>query len=194
MPLANDRIAALPEWSRRLIAELDEADRRAERLVRGLSATQLNWSPAPTAWSVGQCLEHLAAGTEAYLPPIADALRGQSTSRTSDVTPGWLSRQFIQRYIAESPAAKKAKAPGKIQPPSRVDPSVLERYLRSTAAARDMIARASDYDVNRIRFRNPFVSLIRFTVGTGLEIIAKHQGRHLRQAERVRENSAFPQG
>jgi len=48
------------------------------------------------------------------------------------------------------------------------------------------------YDVNRIRFKNPFVPLIRFTVGTGLEIVSQHESRHLLQAERIRESPGFP--
>jgi hypothetical protein len=46
--------------------------------------------------------------------------------------------------------------------------------------------------VNRIRYRNPFIPLLRFTVGAGLEIIAKHASRHLLQAEGVRQNMSFP--
>jgi hypothetical protein len=184
--------SSLPEWSRRLIAELEASDRRAERLVRGLSDTQLNWKPAQTAWSIGQCLEHLVVGSDLYLPAIAEALAGRRPSPVSAVTPGWFSRQFIERYVAESPAARRARAPKKIQPPSRVDRSVLERFLRNSEAARALIVRASAYDVNRIRFRNPFVPIIRFTVGTGLEILARHPGRHLLQAERVRESVGFP--
>jgi hypothetical protein len=30
-----------------------------------------------------------------------------------------------------------------------------------------------------------------FTVGTGLEALVRHQGRHLLQAERIRERSEF---
>jgi hypothetical protein len=70
---------------------------------------------------------------------------------------------------------------------------VLERFLRNNAAARQLIVRAGEYDVNRIRFRNPFVPVFRFTVGTGLEIISKHEGRHLLQAERVRQSVGFPE-
>jgi hypothetical protein len=58
--------------------------------------------------------------------------------------------------------------------------------------ARELIRRASSYDVNRIRFRNPFVPLLRFTVGTGLEIITKHEDRHLLQAERLKQSAEFP--
>ena len=50
---------------------------------------------------------------------------------------------------------------------------------------RELVARAAGHDVNRLRFRNPFIPLIRFTVGSGFEITSKHEDRHLLQAERV---------
>ena len=57
---------------------------------------------------------------------------------------------------------------------------------------RALLERATHVDVNRVRFKNPFVGWIRFTVGTGLEILSKHEQRHLLQAERVRGASGFP--
>ena len=47
-------------------------------------------------------------------------------------------------------------------------------------------------NVNRIRFWNPFIPGIRFTVGTGLQIIVGHERRHLLQAERVLHSPSFP--
>jgi hypothetical protein len=87
---------------------------------------------------------------------------------------------------------KAAAAPGKIKPRAAIDAQVLDRFLRSNARTREIIRRAADYDVNRLRFRNPFAPVIRFTVGTGLEILSQHEQRHLLQAEKVRESPGFP--
>jgi hypothetical protein len=73
-----------------------------------------------------------------------------------------------------------------ITPVSEVDRSVLDGFLESNQGARELVQRAANYDVNRIRFRNPFLPLIYFTLGTGFEILWKHQARHLLQAERIR--------
>src|SRR5215831_18441525 len=78
------------------------------------------------------------------------------------------------------------------EPARHLEPVVLESFLRSTTAARALVRQASNYDVNRIRYKNPFIPLLRFTVGVGLEIIAKHAGRHLLQAEAVRGSADFP--
>ncbi len=179
-------------WTLRLIAEFDAADQKAQELVTGLSPEQLNWQPGPGAWSVGQCLEHLCIANEVYLPAISRSLEGKPISAVQEITPGWFGRWFINNYIEPSPQSKHARAPKKIVPGERVEPSVLDRFLRSNQAARELVRHAHDYDVNRIRFRNPFIPVLRFTVGTGFEIVSRHERRHLLQAERAKRSSGFP--
>jgi len=178
-------------WHDRITAELQAADQRARVLVADLTPQQLNWKPSPGTWSIGQCLEHLCVSTEIYLGPIAESLDGQQPNPVEEITPGWFSRKFIRDYIA--PSNKRAKAPGKIAPgTSTVDAGILDRFLRGNENTRRLMQAASRFDVNRIRFRNPFIPLLRFTVGTGFEIMSKHESRHLLQAERVKALSGFP--
>jgi hypothetical protein len=151
----------------RLLADLDAADARAKMLAGTLTTEQLNWKPSPAAWSVGQCLEHLAITNEVYCRAIGDALGDRPRVVVREIEIGWFGRLFIQKY-ADPVVRAKRRAPG------------------------NLIRRARQHDVNRIRFRNPFVPLIRFTVGTGLEIICRHERRHLQQAERVIGSPSFP--
>lgn len=187
-----DERSDLPGWLRRLLAELDVADRRAEAVAKGLSAVQLNWQPRPGAWSVGQCLEHLRKGNEAMLPALSVALDGRARRPVEEIALGWFTRSFIRKYIAPNPGGTRARAPKKIEPARQVGASVLADFLRTNEAARELARRASNHDVNHIRYKNPFVPLLRFTVGAGLEIISKHEGRHLLQAEDVRQSAGFP--
>lgn len=184
---------ALPVWATRLTTELDEADRRARSLAAMLTSSQLNWRPRSDAWSIGQCLEHLAIGNELYLAAIEASLKNHvRTGAVQEISLGAPSRWFIRSYIAPSERAKRANAPRKTTPAPKASPDVLDRFLRGNANAREIIRRAAYHDVNRIRFRNPFIPVIRFTVGTGLEIVSKHERRHLLQAERVRARPEFP--
>ena len=185
--------SALTHWTARLLSELDAADRRAESVAGGLSAVQLNWQPREGAWSVGQCLEHLRIGNDILLPALSDALEGRESCPVDEIILGWFSQRFIRAFIAPNPGGTRARAPKKIEPAKHVECTVLEAFLRSNQAARELASRASGYDVNRIRYRNPFIPLLRFTVGAGLEIIAKHEARHLLQAEGVRQSAGFPQ-
>jgi hypothetical protein len=192
LPMAVEIGTALPAWSIRLIAELDAADQSAKGLVLGLTLEQLNWQPVPGAWSVGQCVEHLCIANEVYSAAIAGSLAGRPVSAVPEITMGWFGRWFIRSYIEPSPQSKHAAAPRKIVPGARVEPSVLDRFLGSNQAARELVRYAGDYDVNHIRFKNPFLPGIRFTAGTGLQIISSHQRRHLLQAERVKRSPNFP--
>jgi hypothetical protein len=183
-----------PAWSVRLIDELNTTDRRVNDLARGLSLIQLNWKPIESLWSVGQCLQHLYATNEVYLPAIASALDHRPPSPpVQDITPGWFGRWFIHTYIEPSSRSKRARAPGQIAPDRQIDASVLDLFLQSNDVARDLVRRAGAYNINRIRFRNPFIPLLRFTVGTGLEIVWRHQRRHLLQAARIKQSPTFPQ-
>ena len=101
-------------------------------------------------------------------------------------------RWFIRRYIEPSAETARARAPRKIAPGAMVDAAILDRFFAGNDETRLVIARAGHHDVNRIRFVNPFVPLLRFTVGTGLEIVTGHQRRHLLQAERIKELRDFP--
>lgn len=190
--MSTTGVSALPDWSLRLISELDASDRRADSVAKGLSGVQLNWQPRQGAWSVGQCLEHLRIMTEVHLPVISVALEGRERRTVDEISLGWFSRWFIRAYSAPNPGGTRARAPKKIQPAQQVEPIVLGAFLRSNQAMRELAKRASDYDVNRIRYKNPFIPLLRFTVGAGLEIIVKHQSRHLLQAEGVRQTAGFP--
>ena len=184
--------AKLPAWAVRLLDELDLADQRATTLAKALTPQQLNWKPTDREWSVGQCLDHLCVASDVYMPPIASSLTGQPAGAVTEITPGWFGRWFIRSYIDPSPATKRANAPKAIVPASQVDSSVLERFLSGNQMMRELVRRAANHDVNRIRFVNPFISVIRFSVGTGLEIIVRHQRRHLLQAERVKARAGFP--
>ena len=183
-----------PAWSNRLAFELTGNDQTAQALVAGLNTERLNWQPMAGSWSVGQCLEHLCIMNETYMPAISAALEAKPNSPVEQITPGWFGGWFLRNFVEPSPNGRRASAPSKIRPGAKVDLSVIDRFLADNKSCRELIVRARAKDVNRIRFWNPFVPGLRFTVGTGLEIIVSHEQRHLLQAERVRDSAKFPRG
>jgi hypothetical protein len=185
-------MTAPPGWSIQLINDLDVADHRAKELAGQLTTEQLNWQPAPGVWSVGQCLEHLCITNELYLPPISASLENKPVAPVPQIMPGRFSDWFLRNYIEPLPQTKRASAPKKVVPASRIERSVLDRFVSGNQATREIIRRAAPHDVNRIRFKNPFIPGLRFTIGTGLQLICGHERRHLLQAERVRALPGFP--
>jgi hypothetical protein len=79
------------------------------------------------------------------------------------------------------------KAPRNIRP--RASPPLADSFaafLASQEEVRAFLRTGADIDLNGVRFPNPFVRVIRFSLATGLHVIAAHDRRHLWQAWRVR--------
>src|SRR5262245_29326512 len=185
---------SLPPHLEAILEDLEKSDQEAQRIAGGLSDAQANWQPHENAWSVAQCLDHLTRANTVYAAALSEAIKEAQTAKEPQrgpIQPGWFGRLFIRSL--EPPPKRKLPAPKKIVPVSRIaGREALDAFLRSHEDVRAVIHDAAGIDLNRIRFRNPFSGVSRFTVGTGLLIIAAHNRRHLWQAERVLESAGFP--
>ncbi len=196
MRAGDSNRTSLPPDLQAILEDLEKSDADARRLIEGLTDEQVNWQPSPDSWSVAQCLDHLARSNTIYAAALQDAVRqagAKGILRREPIQPGWLSRIFI-RWL-EPPPRMKSRAPKKIVPASHGNPAdVLEGFLHAQKAVRTVLLESASagLDLNQIRFRNPFIRFLRFTVGAGLLILAAHDRRHLWQAGRVREAAGFP--
>ena len=181
------------------IRSLEEAlraiDADAQRLLEGLTADQGVWRAEPDSWSVAQCLDHLATSNRVYLsamqPAAEDALR-RGRKRRRPAVPGLIGGWFVR--IMEPPVKRRftMRAPKKIVP--RESPALQDaarEFLASQDDVRAFLRVYADTDLAGVRFVNPFVPAIRFTLATGLHVTAAHERRHLWQAWNVRR--AFEQ-
>jgi hypothetical protein len=110
---------------------------------------------------------------------------------TDLIAPGLLGRFFVQSM--DAPVRRKFKAPSKIVPGQNGNSEeLLQAFLKSHEVLRDVVQSARSVDVNRLRFKNPFIGVIYFTVGTGLMLINAHDRRHLWQAEQVKKAEGYP--
>lgn len=188
--------ADLPDDIRKLHDELDAAERDAEALVAGLTAEQGIWRARPGSWSVAECLDHLATANRVYLRALQTAASRAleaGSRRWRPAKPGWVGRCFVSTL--EPPARRwyKLKAPRKIRP--RVSPPLAESFasfVAEQAEVRTFLRTYADIDLAGVRFVNPFVRSIRFSLATGLHVINAHERRHLLQAWNVRR--AMEQG
>ena len=179
---------------KRILEELEAADRDAQALLLPLRDAQANWQPREgRGWSVVQCLDHLATAATTYLVPMAEAAdraRAASRLRRGPIAPGWFARWFIAEL--EPPPKRRFPAPPKIQPVSRLDrDAALSRFLDAQRMTRERLGAWADLDLQGVRFSNPLAP-IRFTLGTGFRIIAAHDRRHLWQARQVTQQPDFP--
>lgn len=177
------------------IESIRQLSASANELIARFNMNQLTWQPgAGERWSILECLDHLAISTEVYLdamePAISDARSADasgSTFRTAGGPSAWFTRSL------EPPPSRRLHAPGKIRPRPTLKPEGIPLKFRSAMdRVSTLVASTSGKDLNSVRFRNPLVPLIRFTVSNGFLIIAAHGRRHLWQAEQVAHEPDFP--
>lgn len=178
-----------------LANETEKVNGEARELVAGLADAQLNWKPAPNAWSIAQCLEHLAVTSEKFDPDFVRALaRGREKRPVSGAVRyrpttigGWLVKQL-------SPEAKrKMPAPGVFKPSegSAIE-GALERFLNEQEKFLGFVNDARGIDYNKTRLRSPVTPFMRYSLADALVMTVVHGQRHLAQARRVREMVGFP--
>jgi DinB superfamily len=177
-----------------LSADFLALDQLYSELFHRCSSEQLLWRPSNGGWSIAECIEHVARANSQYLPPIKVAITKGGPAASAQDYPlragGWFSAAFLKRIGPQ--ITVKFKAPGKIRPLSVEPEQSFQELRRGHIEIQELLASTAHPDLNRIRFRNPFIPVLRFTVATGLLIMAAHGRRHLGQAERLFKLSGFP--
>jgi hypothetical protein len=171
---------------------LNAAERDARALASGLTEEQGAWRSGPGSWSVAECLDHLAIANRVYLramQPSAERALAAGRRRRRPAKPGLIGGLFVRAL--EPPVKSRGKAPQSIRP--RSSPALadaLNQFLASQEEVRTFLRRYADIDLAGVRFPNPFIRGVRFSLATGVHVIPAHERRHLWQAWRVREASA----
>jgi hypothetical protein len=169
-----------------IVPELERLTGAAQQFMAPLSDDQLNWQPADGKWSIAQNIEHLAVVNRLYAGVIAAALSGAASRERRDqpLRGGWLSRWLAREM--EPPVRKRYRAPNSSLPSARINKQdLIAEFLAAQQVVRTLIDDCWAVDINRTRFQNPFVKLLRFQISGGLLILMAHVRRHLWQAEQI---------
>jgi uncharacterized damage-inducible protein DinB len=172
---------------------LEAQEREAEKLVAGLTEAAGAWRPAENAWSVAECLDHLATANRVYLEAMrAPAIRARVAGRmrARPALPGFFGGMFARSLEPPPSRLSKLKAPGKIKP--RTAPPLSDAFTAFMASQRDaraFLREFAELDLAGVTFPNPFIGGLRFSLATGLHVIVAHNKRHLWQAWRVLEKA-----
>ena len=174
-----------------LLGAFDAAEKDARALVTGLDEALGTWRAAPGSWSIAECLDHLASGNRVYvraMEPSAQQALTRGRTRRRPAVPGVLGRWFISTFEPPVRPRYKLKSPRTIRPrPSPALDDAAHQFFQSQDELRAFIRRYADIDLASVAFPNPFVRVFRFSLATGLHVLAANERRHLWQAWRVRD-------
>jgi hypothetical protein len=171
------------------LAQLDRATRQLIATVQAqfepLELSQLNHKPAPDAWSILECLEHLNRYSRYYNPALAAALAGPAASVNTEVRYSWLGRKSIEMMGPGS--TKKAKTLKHMNPSGSVlGREVLTEFYQQQEQLLKLLAQAHGTDLNRKAVPIEFFKLLKMRVGESFEFVVLHEERHVQQALRVK--------
>ena len=184
-----------------LTPEIDEFRRQFEQistetdaLTAPLNETQFSWKPAPDAWSIAECLEHMNATARFYLPAldegIAEAIR-QGAYAEGPFAYNWLGRLFAR--VMEPPSRLRVRAPLETYPgPERSKRETLAGFRAYQVQYIDRLRQANGIDLARARARAPVFTWIKIPLGSAFAIMAAHERRHLWQVRRITQMEGFP--
>ena len=169
----------------------DAVDRDAQALLEGLTEAQGVWRPQPTSWSIAHCFDHLATANRVYrhaMEPPAERALQQGRRRRGPAVPGLIGGWFVRSLEPPVKPWFKMKAPKKIVPrPSPPTYDAVAQFFASQQEVRAFLRKYAEIDLAGVLFPNPFIRGVRFSLATGLHVIAAHDRRHLWQAWNVRK-------
>ena len=184
-----------------LVPELDDFRRQFEdvtttvnALIEPLRDDQFAWCPAPGAWSVAHCLDHLNATARLYLPMLDEGI-SQAIRRgiygEGPFTYSWLGRLVV--FVNEPPPRFRLGAPPRMHPaPSRPRHEIVAALRAYQVQYVDRLRQANGLDLARARVRSPVAGWLRFSLGAGFALMAAHERRHIWQARRIIAMPDFP--
>ena len=167
-----------------LLAQIESATRIAEKLIDGRPIEDLTWKPQATAWSIAECLDHLALTTNVFLTPISQAI-AKAPALTSDrsLRTGTLARLFIRNL--EPPYRIRFKVLPQLTPCHREFQSVWAGFLTSQSDLQAAIRSATGLAIDRVKIKSPVYARIAYNIYGALRMLAAHERRHLWQIQQI---------
>jgi hypothetical protein len=174
--------------------QFEQLSAEADALAAPLTDAQFGWRPAPNAWSVGECLDHLNATARMYLPVmdegIAEAIRRGLYGGGPHVY-NWIGRLMVHAF--GPPARMRVKAPSAFLPaPGRLRHEVLAAFRAYQVQYIDRLRQANGLDLARARVSSPVARWLRIPLGSSFALMIAHERRHLAQARHVMASPGFP--
>ena len=170
-----------------IIDDLESARARLHALWSSVSRDAWHARPGAGRWSAGDGVAHLNLGSEAILPLLRTAVAAAGASAPG-VKPayrrdplGWL----ISKAVAPSSPLKMRSATAFV-PTAEQSPEVaLAEFDRLQDALVACIRAADGLAIDRVTVVSPFHDCVQYNLYSAFTLVARHQHRHLLQAERA---------
>jgi hypothetical protein len=167
--------------------EFETALVRLHQLRAGVPAEIWKRRPAPERWSPGECVAHLNLTSETMIPLVRagiDAARrrgGAASARYRRDIMGWLLWKGLGPGKGFNTKTIPAWVPTSDRPPDELV-AEFERWQTQQIA---LVREADGLPIHAVKITSPVDARARYNLFSALSIMARHQHRHLWQAEQA---------
>jgi hypothetical protein len=176
-----------------LVVAVNSAGSEAKETFGRLTAVQLNWKPSAERWSVAQCFDHLLNSNRGYFPIIDGVLAGYKRTfwQSMPVLPGLMGKLLIKSLDPAS--TRKLKSPKNFEPvQSDISASVINDFVAQQKTIVEKMKATEHLDLSKIVITSPALGIVTYSLLDAYRVIVVHERRHFQQAQRVTQESGFP--
>lgn len=177
------------------LAEVVESLESAQLELRSLTdkLSEKDWSrrPGPDRWSAAGCVEHLNLTSRAYLPLLRDAtarareIGGAPRKHYKRDSLGWFMSMMIGplHHIGKFKLGRVKTAPPFVPKGGQSRSQLLSEFVRLQADLVTIVRSADGLPLDAVKIVSPFGGRMKYSAYSALVIVARHQHRHIEQAE-----------
>jgi hypothetical protein len=166
--------------------QVRESKERGISLLLRLDQVRLKRKVSPQKWSVGECFSHMNIANGQYIRAIEKAIHkavDEELTAKGKYRYGLLERLFLR--MLEPPATWKFKAPEPFLPVNSTPRDELIAVWEHTHDRLVLqVERADDLDL-KTKVVSPASALFQPSLAMAFAVVAAHDRRHLRQAEKA---------
>jgi hypothetical protein len=188
--LASLSAAGLDQADRKaLLDHLNQSSSEFRDSLKGLTAEQWNYKPAPEVWSIAECAEHIAL-SEGFLRELVEKKVLAAPASPEQAAERKAKDEKVLKMITDR--SFKAKAPEPLKPTGQfgTPETALAKFQESR---KETIALAKSRDDLR-EHAIPHPALKELDAYQWLLYLSGHTMRHTAQIHEVKANAGFPKG
>ena len=176
-----------------IIDDLESARARLHALWASVPREAWHARQAADRWSAGDCIQHLNLASQAMLPLLQDGVERAQRVRAAGYyrrdALGWL----IAKAIAPASPIRMRSEPAFVPALDQSAEAAIGEFDRFQDALVACVRAADHRAIDAVTIVSPFdARALRYNLYSALMLVARHQHRHLRQAERAAAQVAAP--
>ncbi len=168
------------------LSSMTEQHLRQAEALKHLSPDLLNRKPTPESWSALECMEHLNLYGDFYLPAIAQNIKNNRHTASSQLFKSRLLGNYFAQSMLPQENMKKLKTFKDKDPRgSALNLATLERFVEQQRSILDLLHTARQVDLMKAKVPLSLTKMLKLKLGDAFRVVIYHNQRHLVQAERA---------